>query len=312
MKTARAFTLRFWLCAIAAALACVLALPPRGGAPRPPFPLSMEAYLSSYRGESADHYLLGLGILGFGQRMRDSELLVFGSSHAQLGLSAAQLGKRAFNAGLGYGEGIAFFRDIVDRNDLSGKALLVDIYNWRGDGVSDIAAGVRQAGPVQGYVRVGKVWGRAVSDWLLDGLIPCAEYRDGEFTSVRCVDWLMLRRWTDGDMHEWWSPTLGALYRDVPPALTRRFAPQAAREAPVEYSGPFGRAFPPSFLAQRALKPVLTLVPYPAGDATWAATQAQKLGLPFATISPEGLEFTADRHHLTAAGRTEATRRLLR
>lgn len=312
MPATRRFTWQFWAALSAAAAACVLPLPPPAGAPTPPFPFSSGAYVSAYRGASADHTLFRTGMLGFGRRLRDSDTLVLGNSHAQLGISAAQLGGRAFNASVAFGEGIAFFRDIVEHNGVQGKTLLVDAYNWREDGVSEIAAAARGDDAAQAYARVGRLWGRAVSDWLLDGFVPCVDTSGFELRFVRCLDWLMLRRRDNGDLHEWWSPELGPLYRDVPPALTRAYAPGPGRAEPGSYSAQFSRAFPPAFLAQRNLKPVFTLVPFPAANPARAAAEAGKLGAPFIPIAHEGLEFTADRHHLSAQGRAQATRLLLR
>lgn len=71
------------------------------------------------------------------------------------------------------------------------------------------------------------------------------------------------------------------------------------------------RTFPPALRKKYKLDPLFTLTPFPGNDLTWAVTEAGKLGIPFLEISPDGLEFTADRLHLTAKGRAKATASLL-
>ena len=63
---------------------------------RPPFPGVGDSYISEYNNlGSASHYLYQFGLFGMGDRIRQSDVLLLGSSHMEYGISAAQLSAHA-------------------------------------------------------------------------------------------------------------------------------------------------------------------------------------------------------------------------
>lgn len=326
MPTGIRSAIAFWSAATLTLLACATVLrhwngdAVRGMPAKPALPFLGDAYVSNYGGASADHWLYRFGLGEFGRRLRESDVLVLGSSHAQLGLSAAQLtgsltqqrgqAVRAYNASLGHAEGIAFFRDIVERNDLRDKTLVVDAWHWRGERVSEIGETVRRAGTLDAALQVGSLWIRHACHWLADGWLPRISFPHGRILARRALDWHTLRSRASGDVLDWWSPDRGSVYQVPGHAAGVVGPPGPGPHAPPDFSGPFARTFPRELLEQRRLDAVLTLVPYPHADAGWLAAQAGALGLPFIAIDATALEFTGDRHHLNAAGRAHATERL--
>src|ERR1700752_4734965 len=111
----------FWGSVVVAAAATMLllrlyALPLLGDLPpKPDLPVPGRSYVSAYRASEVDHHLFKFGLFGFGQRLRDADILIAGSSHPQLGISASELGHaltratgrpvKDFNLAVGYGEG---------------------------------------------------------------------------------------------------------------------------------------------------------------------------------------------------------------
>src|SRR5262245_19103421 len=136
----RAFLRPFWLSAALSLALCLLAahaaliIGRQNDVAKPPLPIPGRTYVSSYPRGFADHYLFLFGLFGFGERIHNADVLISGSSHPQLGLSADQLSHglseksgshvRAFNMSLAFGEGMAFTRDILQRNDIEEKTMI--------------------------------------------------------------------------------------------------------------------------------------------------------------------------------------------
>jgi hypothetical protein len=59
--------------------------------PKPAFPLSANRCLSAYSFGHADHYAFRFGLFGVGERIRNADVLIVGSSHATFGLSAEKI-----------------------------------------------------------------------------------------------------------------------------------------------------------------------------------------------------------------------------
>src|SRR5579863_8610373 len=59
--------------------------------PKPRFSVFGRHYVSTYTRGSADHYLFRFGLFAMGEQIRCSNILLLGTSHTELGLSAEQL-----------------------------------------------------------------------------------------------------------------------------------------------------------------------------------------------------------------------------
>ena len=103
MRTA-SFTRSFWLAFLPTAVVFLIwlhliwkhdyrKLQPRMGAP-----VWGKTYVALYDFSSdhgnIDYYLFHTGIFGFRQRINEADLLLFGTSHVQFGLSAGQLAEK--------------------------------------------------------------------------------------------------------------------------------------------------------------------------------------------------------------------------
>jgi len=288
--------------------------------PKPSFPIPGETYVSAYTQGHADHYLFRSGIFGFGERIRESDILILGSSHPQIGLSAAQLSAelslqagltvRAFNLGLGFGEGLAFARDILDQNRISHKTLIVDLFTAVGADVSQFGLLVRKKGTVGSYLGVAEIWTDFARDWLLDGMLPCVRIEQRRPKLRRYLADVIVRRWDTGDMELIWSAEQGPQFPEPPFSFAYGLLQGEVVGGSPEV-GVFLSHDDANFFADRDFTALLTLLPYHGYDFAAAEQAAARENLPLLGIATDGLTFF-DTHHLTGNGRRLATSRLLK
>jgi hypothetical protein len=130
--------------------------------PRPALWTGGPSYVSSYSFHgSTSHHIFRFGLFGTGERIRQSDVLLLGSSHVEDGLSAAVLtdllskaaGRpvHAYNLGLGFAEGIGFAKAILAANDVHNSSVILDLFTEQeGDGLSDyMAQGLRSLAAVR-------------------------------------------------------------------------------------------------------------------------------------------------------------------
>ncbi len=291
--------------------------------PKPRFSIFDRNYVGSYTRGSADHYLFRFGLFGMGEKIRRGDILLLGTSHTELGLSAAQLGSslitsygrplRVFNLGLERGEGISFFRDILELNNTRDKILIADLYNGFGTKVSDYAQQARQADVLGAYIEVIQIWTDFVRDWILDGLLPHLTMVNDpaapHISMTRFLNHTVIRSWKTGDLLEIWTPLDGAIYHGISAKFSCPFVLAQPERPSQDYSVAFQGAFPSQFLSKHNIHPVFTLLPFPKYDPRWASVQASSLGYPFIAIDPIGLRML-NGDHLNAEGRTLASMHL--
>lgn len=299
----------------------------RGLPPTPALPLTGGTYVGSYLRGSADHYLFRFGIFGFGKRLRESDVILAGTSQVELNLSARQIAQqlgrespraqRAFNIGLEFGEGMLFVRDIVERNGLHDKLLVADMYSEGfGTGVSPYAAGVRNADTGVAYAAVAAIWADFVKDWLLDGVLPRLhfyedpglDYGHVRLRATRFLGRATLRDWDTGDVSAVWSPTHGDVFHHPPAGLIRRLNDSPPQRPRHDFAPVFSTAFPRDFLEHRHIRPLLIYLPHARYHPEWARNEARRLGYPLIEVAPDGLEFIDD-NHMNASGRAKASAR---
>ena len=280
------------------------------------FPFPGWAYVSAYRDGEIDHHLFRFGLFGFGGRIRNADVLIIGSSHPQLGLSAAKIASEfvhpenrpvaVFNMGLGYGEGSAFVRDILEANEVTRSMVVIDLFSPHGDGVSPFGQTVQQLSAAQAYQRVGQMWAVFLRDWLTDALLVRVRFTMADGLSLeRAMSRVLIRDWNNGDVIDIWTPQMGSRFQNpaagtVHPLL---LAPTRADDISIPRATI-------DFLAERAMTPYAVLIPYPEGNPSIAAARANAAGIPFVAILPTGLDYY-DRDHVTAAGRELATDRFV-
>lgn len=325
------FTRLYWA-SLLASLACALiaAIPFAAhiakSAPRvPELPAPGQRYIGSYGRGPVDHYLFRFGIFGFGERLRQSDVLLVGTSHVELGLSARELAAhllddrrervRVFNIAMELGEGISFARDIVERNDLRDKLLIADMYNQRGAAVSSYAAAVRSADVVVAYFSVATIWLDFLKDWTIDGFLPRLAFYDDassfDFKVGRYLQRAIVRDWNTGDLLVLWSPVDGNVHQNPPARLVRTLAQGPIAPANHDFAPVFSAVFPPNLLQARRIRPLLSLLPFQGAPLEWARREARRLDYPLIEISPDNIQYI-DTDHMTAGGRSIATERLAR
>lgn len=323
MSSARSRYIRqVWLIGIAASLACTVALDiwaaPRQtwSAPIPAFVNPLRDYVSSYRTGYADHYLFEYGILGFRQRMRDSDVLLLGSSHIELGADAQQLSTalaealgrpiKAMNLGRD-ADGHAFTRRIIELNDIRDKIVIIDLFEPQ-DGFSPIADQVHAAGLAGAYSGIFSLWFDYAGDWLKDHVLPRLLFEDRELRVTRQLTSHVFRSWATADPQDFWHPVFGDRYhrQQTPPAIPAEHNP-----IPAELTW---RLLPDAeYCRRRNLKCFYTLTPFFNADGVTldnVGSVAEMIHIRYLPIDPSGMTYIDNMRHLDDAGRRKATARL--
>ena len=286
---------------------------------KPPFSLLIRSYVAGYPRGHTDHYMFRYGIFGFGERIRSADILILGTSHPQLGLSAAQLSQqlstqlgrpiKAFNMGLGFGDGMGFANAVLTANGVHDKGLIVDLYQPWGGGMSEYARGAVDADVAIAYAKTCLIWADFVRDWVFDGIFPRLTLAPSSPKRTdRFLGLALFRDWRTGDVVDIWWPDRGLIYQNPPPEMMHGLV-----EGPPPTGLPNdGISLPEDsarLLEERKLAAILTLLPYQGYDLGKADGIARRYGLSLTTVSPDGLTFL-DTNHLTADGRGLATKRL--
>lgn len=316
------FRLKFWMGALGAAAmssAIFIAIAVfyiGNNPPKPPIRVWDRTYLSAYVG-LLDHYLFKFGLFGVGDRIRNAEVLILGSSHAEFGLSAetistmlsARRGRpvAAFNLGVA-SDGTGFAREILEANKAQGQALIVDLYANNQGRLSGAAQKAMQTDIFGAYVAVAALTADYVKDWLFDGLLPRINFGLGaRMRADRFLYAVITRRRDNGDVVEVWAPVQGRLFQNVPEKTVTKVPTNS-----TQLKGPPPTLLPEyaAYLASRKFSVGLTLIPYDGYRLDEAKRFAEQIGVPFVEIVPDDLQ-AFDPSHLDAVGRDVATRRLI-
>lgn|SRR5215471_16965521 len=316
------FNLKFWLGVLSTgipmlAMLVAIAISSGNDLPKPAFPTWGRTYLTGYNAAQIDHYLFRFDLFGFGDRIREADLLILGSSHALFGISAEQIstslsrqrGHRvaAFNLAVG-GDGLGFAREVLEANRTHGQTLLLDLYSNDGGLLSPAARKVLQGDILVAYVAVALATTEFARDWLLDRLLPRIDFGRGASLRVeRHLRPVVTRRWDNGDLDDLWTPEHGSLFQKPAQTLVPRLLID-----PLQPKGPHLALLPKyrDYLASRDSRVVLTLVPYDDYRVDEAKLIAEQTGRPFLQIEPADLQ-SLDGGHLNAGSRSIVTRRML-
>lgn len=320
----KAFNRMFWTGALGVTavsfviLVAIAVFTSRSNPPKPAIPFWSGSYLSAYRGENFDHYLFRFGLFGFGNRIRNADVLILGSSHAMFGISAkkisAALSERqgravaAFNLATGAGEGVGFAREILEANKAQAQTLLLDLYSNEQGFLSEVAQKVLRADILGAYIAVAAPATEFVRDWLLDGFLPRINFGLGASVRVdRFLHPIITRRWDNGDLDDVWTPEQGSLFQGTPAKLISRLPADS-----LQLKGAHPTLLPEygAYLASRDVRVALTLIPYDGYRLDEAKRVSDRIGRPFLEIEPNDLQ-TLDGGHLNAVSRDVATLRLI-
>ena len=320
-----AFLRSFWLTFTSIAFFLVLTSylvvqPIVGSLPAPPFPLNGKSFLSLYgEGGYPVHYLFRFGFFGMRERMQKSDVLLLGTSHVELGLSAAQLSANlsraagrpvhAYNLGIAYGDSLPFMEGCLVENDVRQKPVVLDLCMVKSVHLSPFAQKVEKTPRLKAYFAVLDIWFRAVDDWVLDPFLPRVAINTSIHGSIgimpgRMMQQCIWRDWSTGDTVTGWHPLAGYFYTSSWRYFNRPFS----QDDPLKLDHDHDLDFTPemkTFLGQQGLRTVYTLIPYDGYQPETVPAYAT----PYIPISKDDLTFI-DTHHLNAKSRAIATQRL--
>jgi hypothetical protein len=283
-----------------------------GAHPPPRWPDWRREYPAAFRGVSATHNLLSLGSFGLGRRLREADVLLTGSSHAEFGLSARDLvthfrtrgmSVKAYNIGVGWGEGFAFPAALIDRYDLRDKVLVVEMFRMLTP-LSAVGARALNDNAGTKLVRIANMWLGFTADRLLDLWLAKVELQAARLTVSRRLDQSVIyRRWAEGDLGEFWAPQFGSIYErwndrfylPNPEAGAERVDPESVR-----------RVLDLAMLSQRHLKTFTTYIPSVADSGQGHLDAAVAAGIPVLPIRGDAVQLIDDAHP-NALGRTLVT-----
>jgi hypothetical protein len=288
-------------------------------AARPPFPMTRDHYIAAY-GDSGYtvHYLYLNGIFGMQKRIQQSDVLLLGPSHVELGLSAAQLSQeltisvgrpvRVYNLGIGYGDSLPFDKDVLAANNIHHKAAIIDLYMPNGEDISLFARKVEATSGLGAYLSVSDLWLRAADDWLLDPWLPSFSLNSNlgapEIKPARMLESFMVRSWDTGDMMNIWNPNNGFIFVQSPPASNNPFS----QDDPLNHDHAHDLTLTAKMetsLKERDIRPIYTLIPYDG----YLPNEIPARAKPYIPIPSNNLTFL-DTNHLNASSREIATERL--
>jgi hypothetical protein len=278
----------------------LLSLSSIGRAPaRPPIPLPGYEYVSATRDGQADQSIFYFDFFGFGQRIKDADALVAGSSHAEFGIRASAIANRSFNMGLGGGESIDFAILLFERYQPHPALLVLDPFSTD-KGLSTEASRVLRLTRFEAYQRVLGIWAGFARDWILQGLLPRLTFAQWKVKYEAPLGSTVIRDWNTADVTSFYTEH-GEVFTGVTGHMV--------------IDGPAMINYEPSSkdavsLQGRAATTLVTTIPYPSYSESSARHFAQAINGKFVSIAPLGLTFF-DFHHLDAKGRDIATKRLI-
>jgi hypothetical protein len=302
--------------------------------PKPDFPLPGRAFVAEYDGQASyiAHLLYWWGLFGFGNRIRQADIVMLGSSHMQFGLSARQLSAAlsrdagrpvdVFNAGLGCDTPLSFDAALLGRLGIRDRTVIVDTFAYDYDpyNAACFAEFASMTDSVHSAFEALAVWARFDWDWALDGFLPRLDLSRQRFTLGRYLNQpALILDWRYGDALTLFRPDRGEAF-PRPLAATPLDIATAQPPGPPLASGtiPMPDAFA-AVVASRGIVPIMTMIPFvttPVFDRDRYANVAQLLRstgagprVPFIALSPAGLQ-SFDGEHLTGVSRAAATQRL--
>jgi hypothetical protein len=272
-------------------------------------------YLSAYRGVSATHNLISLGMFGVGRRIREADVLFTGSSHAEFGFSAEELvayfrlrgvSIKAYNIGVGFGEGFAFPSAIIDRYRLRDKVIVEDMYRVL-TSPSKVAEEALHDNAGTRLVRLLNMWLSFSVDHALDGILAKVEVIDGRIYVHRQIEQtVMYRRWADGDLTEFWHGQLGHML-DHWSAPFNRPDPNAGSEQ-IDAEA-LRRVMNPERFAKLHLTVFATYIPWVSDTGQGSLTAAAHAGIPVLSLRGDKVQLL-DAQHANHVGRAIVTEQI--
>lgn len=282
----------------------------------PGLPAMSKYYMSDYKGNALDYYILVHDLFGVGKHVRKAQVLLASSSKGLYGFRTEVFDKtlasrgfqiKSYNLSFGYGEGLALTSRLLEKLDIHDATLIIDLNeNTARYQYSPNARKSLETDWLSAYRIVLSMWAEASVDWAITPWLPRWRWRNGvgAFSPPFQGASATFRAWSDNNLLvlnlqpgrylcETGIPTPYAFDRDKKIADSLF---EAARERNIRIIG--------------------TAIPYrgdpksqPIFDPVWAARSAREAGIPFVPIPWEGL-LTMDGGHLDGTSAEIFTSRL--
>ncbi len=323
MKIAHPYLKSFFLTTLIILL-IVVPRAPRKGPKKFELPSIKKVFISSYGEHDAIHRLIYHGLFGFRQQMAEADVLIVGNSHAELGFSAKQISRelsntlnrqvKVFNLGVGWGEAFPFHKQVMRKQGVQCKLLLLELFATLEDRMTDQGKSALSENKLTAYMKVFDAWAVVAKDWLLDGILPRITYNrksDGRrvFLKERFLAYPVgIRTWQHGDVWDYWLPFYGSTYQNTPTSLITyaKLKDKKRKKRDIELTE---RILDPTFLSEKQLYVMTAIVPSNINAHAYCAP-VQTLGLPYVDISFQDVPLY-DGAHTNHVGRSLVTHRLL-
>jgi len=171
-----------------------------------------QYFLAHYAGFGFDYFILGHGLFGVKQHLKDASLLLVSSSKGLYGFQAHTMNKlfkqydtnlKAYNLSFGLGEGYTFVTWLVQHNNLQNKFVLLDITDDTTDyHISPQAFKAVHATTYEAYKEVIEHGLQFLFDWCLQTILPRLVIQENKivFTIPFVRGANNWRRWDTGDI----------------------------------------------------------------------------------------------------------------
>jgi hypothetical protein len=288
--------------------------------PKFPLPDMRRVFISSYGDRDAVHRLFYFGLFGFDRRIANADMLIMGNSHAELGLSAERIGAafstpqkpyRVMNLGIGWGEGFPFDKELLKRQHLRNKSILLELYAMLVDRYSVVGGPILAEARFAAWVRVVETWASTFNDWTLDGILPRISYVNQRFVVGRFLAYPVgLRLLETGDVFDYWIPNWGEVYRVTPQKLISRPDPPVPVPLTGDYLAQSRYVLDADMMRANRLTVLTTLMPSSEIHQPDSRSLADALHVPFLPIAFGDITLY-DGYHANADGRNRATEHLV-
>lgn len=284
-----------------------------------------KKYIWNNEDTSVMHSAQWHGTHGFGKRLREADILICGSSHTLSGLSSSmisevlgqKMGKtiKVANLGLGFGESWKFPIEVIKRQQLKDKTIILDCFN-ADEGFTTNAKKVMEEDQFCAWYRLIKdEFNNYLQILCLDISVPQREFKIIDRKIILNIkrDWsspviILFDRETGDppftivtqDGHDWFDTTNYVFGISLKNSKTLDMAKLIEhyhlRELAITHN----------------LKFIFTMLPFRlSGDTTHEVINTQNIGWPYISISPEGLASFDGGPHLNKKSREITTHRLL-
>jgi hypothetical protein len=297
------------------------------------FPLRLlsKGFISSYGDRDVIHRVLYFGLFGFDRKLAEADVIIGGTSHAELGISAMTMSRtlteklgrpvKVVNMAMGWGEPLPFSMQVIRKRDIRCKAMIFDLYYTLSPQESEVAGPTVHTNKISAISNILDTWLAVVKDWMLDGALPRIWVWRGKVQIERYLSNVVgVRRWNNGDVYEYWHPRYGSVYRHTPAELLKD--PQVGSTtdnimdptlAGVIKNGDVTaekRTLDIEEFTRRLIDPTFTIVPYKSYQLDGYELLANQLKIPLVIFPIGGIKMY-DFFHTNSDGRELVTERIV-